>query len=312
MDNKKLFLLLVALVLIYIGAQFLGGREVRTFKSEIVTVDTSQVTTISLSPKSAQQAEIRLQKQSDGHWQVSKGSISAAADPNAVASLLGAMTLIKAKRVAAKKEEKWKDYEVDDSGSRVKVYKGEELLADFVVGRFSFDQMTRSGTSFVRLEEQPEVYAVDGFLSLSFNQDMAAYRVKTILNTASASINQILLQADGTQYQIAKNMDGQWLLNGTSKLDSADVAQYINGLATISGTEFKDDFDANQGGAPEKVLQLSGDNMAPVSVSTYYQEGAEKPFIIKSSMNEAYFASDSSGVYKKLFQSLSELLITMN
>ncbi len=307
MNNKKLLLILLGLVGLYFVAQLFGGRKERTFKTDIVQVDTSIVTAIELLPKSAQQEKVRLQKQADGSWQLTQSSLQAAADPQAIQSLLASLAMMKAKRVAAKKEEKWKDYEVDEAGSKVKAYAGDKLLTDFVVGRFSFDQATRSGTSFVRLANEPEVYAVDGFLSLSFNQDAAAYRIKTIVDTRGATITSVSWQNADERFEMARTPEGQWLANGAELLDSAKVAAYISGLSSVNGTEFYDQFDVSNAPPPQQIVQIGGDNMTPLKINCYYLNGAENPFIIKSSANEAYFTSDSSGVYERIFKSISGL-----
>ena len=126
-------------------------------------MDTAKVTAIQVYPKNGNHEEISLKKENN-FWAVSKGNVTTKANANAVNSILKNLVLIKTKRVAAKSPEKWVNYEVEEtSGSRIKVYAGDKLLEDFIVGRFSFDQQSRQSISYVRLTNGDEVYAVDGF-----------------------------------------------------------------------------------------------------------------------------------------------------
>ena len=56
------------------------------------------------------------------------------------------------------------------TGSKVKVIEGSKTAFDLVVGRFSFQQ-PRAMNTFLRLYNDIDVYKVDGFLDMTFNQD---------------------------------------------------------------------------------------------------------------------------------------------
>ena len=174
-------------------SQMNAGKRSRSFKTDLIQIDTASVTTINLYPKSDEQKEITLSKE-NGIWVAMQGTVTTKANQSAVHSLLSNLQLIKTKRVAAKKPDKWKDYEVEETnGSRVKVYAGSQLLEDFIVGRFSFNQQTRSGLSFVRLTNADEVYAVDGFLSMTMSQGFNSYRIKDFLTLNKDNITGISL-----------------------------------------------------------------------------------------------------------------------
>ena len=159
MKNKTLLLIFLTLLVVFLTTQFAFEKKTRTFKTELIQLDTSKITSIYLYPKSDSQEELLLQKEND-FWVVSKDNITTKANMGAVSSILRNLALIKTKRVAAKKPEKWSDYEVEEnSGSRIKAFAGDQLLEDFIVGRFNFNQQTRQGISYVRLMNGDEVYA---------------------------------------------------------------------------------------------------------------------------------------------------------
>ena len=65
-------LLIIFVVLFAIAAFFIyydSSHEVRTFKKDIVDIDTSAVTSISIYPKATNHKEVRLYKEGN-YWQV--------------------------------------------------------------------------------------------------------------------------------------------------------------------------------------------------------------------------------------------------
>jgi hypothetical protein len=97
------------------------------------------------------------------------------------------------------------------------------------------------------------------------------------------------------------------MVNNTLPLDSTKVAGYLNVLRNISGTEFADDFDELQSNNYQyKTLTVKGNNiLEPFIVRCYRDSTREKVYILHSNQNsDAYFASDSAGVYQRLFKGI--------
>ena len=307
MNNRTLSIIFFALLGVYLLTRLFSGKQERTFRTELLQVDTSLVNKIELYPKTADGQTVSLSK-ANGQWTVTDGNITAGAVTSSVQSLLNQMVFLKAKRVVAKSEDKWKDYEVElTNGSRVKAYQDGNVLADFVVGRFNFNQQTRTAISYVRLTEEPEVYSVDGFLSMTFGQDINAFRNKQILKLgANEQVTGLQLQA-GEALASFQNTNGAWLLNSEQTVDSTEMANYLNGLKFVAGSTFADGFTPS--GSPAQSLRIDA-GMAPVTINAYRDTRGESDFIIQSSQfPEALFASDSSGIYSRLFTNLSNMII---
>lgn len=304
MKNKTLLLIFLGLLVVFLATQFAFEKKTRTFKTELIQLDTASITSILLYPKSDNQEETLLKKEGN-LWVVSKGNTTTEANQGAVQSILRNLALIKTKRVASKSIEKWADYEVEESsGSRVKAYAGDKLLEDFIVGRFNFNQQSRQGISYVRLTKGNEVYAVDGFLSMTMGQGFDAYRNKEILNISKDNVTQITINTLGTTTVLQKGI-ADWTQDGAT-IDSTTIATYLTGLASVSGTSFVDDFDEiNSQSLLYKTLSLEGNNIAsPIIIKAFRDTTQAQPFIIQSSLNEgSYFASGADGVFEKLFGS---------
>lgn len=302
MKNKTLLLIFLTLLVVFLASQFAFEKKKRTFKTALIQLDTSAITSILLYPKSDNQEEILLKKE-QGFWAISKGNVTNKANQGAVTAILRNLLLIKTKRVASKSRDKWADYEVEEtSGSRVKAYAGEKLLEDFIVGRFNFNQQTRQGVSYVRLAGEDEVYAVDGFLSMTMGQGFKAYRNKDILKVNQNDLTQISINTLGIPTILQKNGEG-WTQDG-NPVDSTTLFNYLTGLKHIIGTTFADDFeDLQSNDLLYKTLALEGNNLsAPILIKAFKDTTRTNPYVIQSSLNSNnYFESGEDGIFEQLF-----------
>ena len=181
---------------------------------------------------------------------------------------------------------------------------------DFIAGRFAFDQQAQTGTSYLRLTNGKEVYAVDGFQTLTLGQGFNAYRNRTISNFApNVTFDELTLQQIDTAFTFSK-ASGTWMY-GDQVLDSMYVEMYIEQFMSLTGDTFADDFDEIQ--APSfriGGLSLGGTAMTDnFSIEIYQDTTRINPFVFRSSQNpEAWFDSDSTGLFRKLVRDLPDFL----
>lgn len=302
MQNKKLLYIFLGLLAIYGITQFGFQKKTKSFKSELIQLDTAAVTSITILPKSDSQEEMVLVKE-NGEWMAKKGSIQTKANRDAVMSILRNLSLIKTKRVATKNPEKWSDYEVAvGEGSQLKVYQGDQELANFIVGRFNFNQQTRQGISYVRLADSDEVYAVDGFLSMTMGQGFDSYRNKELLKIDKNQLTQISINREGMTEIYQKN-GNDWTVDGVS-VDSTKMANFLTGLQSVNGNTFADDFEVTASNSLLfNTLSLEGNNIStPIIIRAFRDTSRTLPYVIHSSMNpEGYFESGADGVFEQLF-----------
>jgi len=304
LNNKVLFLILAALVGIFLLSKVLdSGKRTKSFNSELIAVDTAKITSIVLHPKADNHAEVRLEK-SGNTWSVKRESESYAADQAAVSNLLPSLAETKVKRLVARSSDKWEQYEVTDSlGTRVQVNAGAKSLADFVVGKFNFQQQPQSITSFVRKSKEDDVFAVEGFLSMSYNRGLDAWRDKSFVDVDPENITRLeMTTPDGTTtYEKTFNT---WSANGTA-LDSLKIANYLNGFKSMKISTFDKLFED---AAPNYQLIISGNNMSPIEILCF--EGEEEgTYILNSNQHDKNWAgSDAEGLFKQIFGDAVELL----
>lgn len=307
MNNKILLGIFGLLLVLYFASKMLGGNQKSSFDPQIVQVDTSSVDKIIIHPKGAPDQVFTLDR-SSGKWIAKNSTMQVDAVEGSVGSLLNQLTNIRAKRVVSKSPDKWVSYEVDEaSGTRVEVYSKGKSIEDFVVGAFKYDQTTQSASSYIRNTKKDDVFVVDGFLAMSFNQQFNNFRNKQLFKVNQSDITEVSLM-NGTDQQIFQKIDGQWFFAGMEAIDSTEMAGYINGLASVNGSEFADQFQATNASIVQQLNIEANNMMQELKVTAYANTDGEKPFVIHSSMNpEAYFYSDSTGLYQKLFGKLSSL-----
>lgn len=303
-NNKTLGIAFAALLIIYFLSKLLGGNKERSFDPQILSIDTAQVTKLVVDPAN-EDAPFTLERTGSG-WGLTKDGKTYGATATSVNSLMGNLIDVKAERVVSKNPERHRDYSVDDTtGTRIEVLGGSKKLADVVVGRFNFNQATRSGISYIRLKDAPAVYSVDGFLSMSLSQGPDNYRNKQITSLNSEDITRITLDASNAQksYQLAGTT---WQDESGNLIDSAKMVTYLNNIKSVMGVTFADDQAAQ--GTKVSTLRIEGNNMAgPLEVNVYTAQDTSQQFVVHSSANaEGYFYSDSAGVYKRLIGSFDD------
>jgi len=302
-NNKILGLIFGVLLLIGLFLfVFDSGKNERTFREVLVDIDTSAVTEILLYPKSQDHQEVKLYKDKD-EWRVALPSGGNAKVANQrISSLFAQLEAIKPKRLAARDERKWNELQVDSTGSRVKVFEGSKLSLDLVIGRFSFQQ-PRTMNTFVRLYNDKDVYEVDGFLDMTFNQGANIFRDGTVIKSDHNTWQQIQFTypADSS-FQLVKS-GNNWLLNNIVT-DSLKTFNYLNRLANLSNNSFIDDIKLDPSSTPTFSLNITTSDLKFIEIKEY--QDSTSSFIHSSQNSEAWF--DGSSLSKTIFVGKSSFL----
>jgi len=288
-------ILLVIVLVIYL-TDF--GKNERTFKSNIVEIDTSAVNEVLIYPKAKKNKVVRLFKNKKG-WFVNVDSAKVDNVPlNKIKSLFNELVNIRANRVVSRSPKGWKEYEVDNKAARIKVLENGDTTLNLIIGKFSFRQ-PRTMFTYLRLAGQKEVYEVQGFLSMTFNQSVDSWRDKRVIYGNSDKWNRLIFKypADSS-FQLIK-VDGKWKLDG-KLTDSISTVRKLRTLADVYATGFADDISPDSLGNPQYQLKIEGEK------DTIVVKGFEvgKRFVITSSFNPAtVFDGNKGKLKKKLFVS---------
>lgn len=315
---KKLNAKILIIVILILGGLLLlsefTGKKDRSFASELISVDTAQVTTLEIDfPKES--ANVLL-KRNGTIWHVESDGKQYQADQQMIKRMLSAYVLMKPDRVAGTNSEKWEAFEVGDSSAvAVTLKSGEKVLGKVYYGKLAFSQpagnqqMMRQQQAdvktFVRVDGDEHVYAVEGFLKSSYQADINSYRNKQLLKLNQAEISSI--RFEGSRNFNLQKQENSWML-GDLEVDSAFMVTYLRTLSRQNSSNFVD--QALVSGKPfADKLTISGSNFNPVEVSAWAVSDTLIGHVIHSSQNkDGYFEGAKNDLYKKLFPSQEALL----
>ena len=291
-NNKFLGIVFLLLLLAAVFIFFIDGdKNERTFREVLVNIDTSAVTEILIYPKSQNHNEVKLFKAKED-WKVSlTGNKTASVPGKRITDILNQLIAIKPQRLAARGEDKWSEYQVDSTGSKVIVKQGDKVMLDIIIGRFSFQQ-PRSMSTYVRLTNDADVYVVDGFLDMTFNQGANIFRDATIINDDFNYWNQLqFIYPSDSSFTLTKS-GNVWFINGM-KTDSLKTFNYLNRLSRLTDTKFVDDFSPVNPASPAYKLSITTKDFQFIEIYGYKES---ERYVINSSINpEVFFDGNSVG-----------------
>ena len=176
MSNKKLlgFLLLLIIIVAFVFWKETNSVE-RNFKKDIISINTESIEKILIYPKSYKPEIIELIK-NDTLWFINrKDSGMVEANQNLLNGILELLNFT-AERPAATTKESWGNYLVDEnSATKVEVLENNTNNTVFYVGKFSYNQETNAVTSYIRIPNDDNTYAIDGQHSLIFDQNTSGF-----------------------------------------------------------------------------------------------------------------------------------------
>lgn len=304
-SSRSLIIIFGALIIvaaIYMLIESSKGE--RTFKSDIVNIDSAKVTAISIYPRATRHKEVRLFKEGGNNWRVKLDNNKTASVPeNKIKSLLDMLVQVKPDRVAAHDQSKWSEFKVDTAGTRVKVFEGNNNTLDLIVGKFSFQQPRQMNT-FVRLNGEDEVYETEGFLDMAFNQTPNSFRNSEIVNDDMSNWNKLTFTYSENSFEL-KKAGKDWTINGT-KTDSAQTVNYLRTLSHLNGNSFIDNPSEYQLKKAEFTLTIQSSSKGTITVIAY--EDSTNTLLTSSQNEGTYFNGNQSGLLQKIFVSANYLL----
>ena len=101
--------------------------------------------------------------------------------PSKINQLLSQLLLFQPIGVAAQSKDKWTEFQVDTSGTKVKVFQGNQNTADITIGKFTYHQPNNMMT-YVRVGGDDNVYEVLGFMNFEFNHDANYFRDNHVIH----------------------------------------------------------------------------------------------------------------------------------
>lgn len=309
---KILLIVFVALLVAVILIKRQSKKQYSTFKSDLVELDTSKVTSIEYGVKGGELTN-KISRE-NGTWTVYTGDYSGKADTTAVVRTMQQLMNLKSKRVAAKGEDAWGDYQLHDTAAtKVVIKQKNEDPIELYIGRFSYQQpqnpYQRRGTmtTFVRMGDDDKVHVVDGFLSMTFQEGASNFRNKMLAQMNKSDISEIQFNYPADSSFVLAKKEGKWYVNDT-KADSASVMRYLGKISRLNSPSFINDFEVGNK-QPQFAMQVSGKNFNPIEIKAYPTGDTLDNLAVISSYNPgSVFSGTKSGLFKKAFVAKDEFI----
>ena len=316
-SNAVLMITLIVLMSIYFVVRYSGSGD-RSFKERVITFETNDISALTIHDP-VKGTDVELVKEGT-QWMLNKGGKLFTADSVVVSNLILQLGSLKTKLYAGKGEETWKKYELTDSTAlRVSLKANDKDAGTLLIGKISyiqpsqgqqqsmpqFQQQQGEMTTYVRLDNEKDVYLVDGFIRMNFNREPDSYRDKKMVKVSPSDITRLVFSYPGEK-MVAERNGNNWTLNG-QLADSLKMARYTSTLSRLSGSVFIDE-EVPAGEAPY-ALQVEGNNFSPIFLRAYPSPDTTILFLLNSTANpEAVFNGKNQNLFKKVMVSREELL----
>jgi hypothetical protein len=315
--NTKTLIILLAILGAILLIVTLTKKEDRTFKSEMVSIDTAVVTKMVIHPKLGEEGKLVTFTKTGSEWKLESDGKSYKPDLSSVKNILSELVRMKSERVAATEETKWKEFEVTDStATRIKVYNDSKLMADLYVGKFNYVQPPQGQqnpyqqqskgkmSTYVRPAGDKEVYVVDGFIKMSIQANANAYRDKTLFAATKEDLTKIAFSyPNGERFVLSKD-GAKWFMNG-QLTDSIKTLRYLNKLARVTSSNFIDEIMPLTS-TPTHQVKIEGNNLIPVEISAFPADSVNKYVVTSTLVPDAKYSGSKSGLFERVFVNSSE------
>ncbi len=232
--KKNIYVLLGVFALLIVVAYFMmnrpGENDISIGNSQsLVDVDSVAVDKIEIkSPKSAATLEKK-----GAEWSLSEPLVYRA-NQSSVTSLIHQIKNLAVKEIVSSNPEKRPIFQVDSTGTLVKVFQGGQIHAAFIVGKLGQSY----SETYVRKEQSNDVAVVDGSLAVWFNKAVRDWRDKTILNVPKETIKTISYQYPGESFSLSLH-DSVWMI-GDNKPKVGEVTSLLTSLSHLEADDFVD------------------------------------------------------------------------
>ncbi len=310
LNNKILVGVLIGLAAIFVLSKvFRSSRLQSNMKAQLVQIDTAVVTKLTLDADAANGKQIELIRDQK-KWIAKMDNRTAPTEQGAVSNALASLVQMKPLRLVTRKKEKWQEYSVADTNTHVKIWGGEELLADVHIGRIGYNQSSDgqfnpgSVFSYVRLANEDEVYAVEGFLQSTYNRSFDDWRDKAFLRLKKDMITEVRFDYPADSSFTISKKDKRWWINNEAA-DSLKVNSFLSQLEYKNAAAFADEFTNTAKG--DFTISIQGSSGVLATVSAWKRP---TDWVLQSSWQPSiHFSSDNTGLAKSLFEPRKNFLL---
>lgn len=245
-----LVVIFVILLLILLLGKGFSPKLEREKKSGFAKFDTLGITKIIINVPETEK-NVTLEK-IDDKWLI-KEPIFYLADMRIMKKFLETMNDLKFEGIISENPEKQSKFQVDSTGTQVQIFKEDNMVLDFVVGKT--DQ--NYSHTFLRESESDKVYSVTGNLSYIFNKKVNQWRDKVIVDIPKDEIDYIEVSYSDTTIYFTF-VDTIWFVrqdDNEIEVEPSKLSSILNAFSPMRTTKFQDEpIDVNWDKPDETVV----------------------------------------------------------
>lgn len=235
--NNKLLLLVCAALLATFGlAKFVlaparsSNLNVARFK-----LDTATITAVRLHGPNDTLPEIMLTRQGT-RWQATQHNITATVPHQKINSLLHTAAALRPERIVSRKKEKWHEYDLGDSTAKsVSFYNNNQPVMTLKLGKET------AGNTYVRVDEDNDVYLLNGALTSSISTVFSDWRDQTLLQFGIDQVRKIDFHYPADSGFTVERQNKQWMVSA-QPADSTGIKSYLGKINHQTADTFADTF----------------------------------------------------------------------
>ncbi len=230
--KRSTWILLAILGLLIVATLLVFQRPGETSSSgllgeALVHLDSAAIDRIDITTSSDELSLLR-----EGERWLLSSPLRYPADENAVAAALGASSRMHLKSLVSSNPEKQHLFQVDSSGTLVRLFERGTERAAFRVGKAG---SSYTGT-YVRQEGSNDVYLADGIITHLFNGNPEQWRDKRILTVKMEEIQTVEFRYGDTTFVLALQ-DSVWRIEGIPAVPPK-VTGFLASLSTLAADAF--------------------------------------------------------------------------
>lgn len=278
--TRNMYVLLGVLGVLVIVAYFVmqkpGERSSSGDTGEVlVSIDSLAVDGFEIKS----QAGILVLQKKGVEWFVQE-PVSYKADQSSVASLIHSSKSLEVKNIVSNRREKHSVFQVDSTGTRVRILERGAERASFILGKSggSYAEM------YARRTASSDVVLVTGASSYLFNRPVKDWRDKTIITIPRADIREVRYQYGDTTFVLAFK-DSAWTI-GKDSTQEGTVSNLISSLSNVQADDFVDTLTTR---SSKPTAQIS---FAGTQLTFFYVKEVEK-YLVRSSASPQWFEMQS-------------------
>lgn len=294
-SHWKLIALFGALVVVFAAVRIFRSPMLEgNLPLRLTEIDSAKVTEFIIVPAKAMNEEVRIVR-SEG-WKLKRGSEILRAEQGIASNTMRMLVGLRPDRVVSKKKGKWNEFQVGDStGTHVKLLAGNKVMTNLWIGRSGFTQspgQQYGGKSFtyVRLDGDDEVFAVEGFLDAQFNRRFDDWRDKSFLRLKRDSVDKVSFRYPADSSFVLEKRMGTWVI-GNQPADGATVIAFLGGMEYKNMGSFA--AQAPEGNA-DIVVSLENGNKQVGLIEAWH--GMENWIVRSAHQPDIFFSTEASAM----------------